>query len=165
MEADSSAPGSHPAEIDRWIELAQAGSREGLGQLLDACRDYLLLIANQRLPADLRAKTAASDLVQQTCLEAQRDFPAFRGRSEAELLAWLRRILLHNMANVARQFRTTDKRQVGREVTLDDAPDQELVHKNRSHDSPSSQVAACEQDEALRSAIDRLPEDYRLAIR
>src|SRR5262245_31582191 len=163
MERDSSTAGSSPpADLQRWIESAQAGCQEALGRLLQACRDYLLLVANQRLPADLRAKIAPSDLVEDTNHEALRDFPAFRGTTEADLLAWLRGIPLHNLANGARRFRGTGKRQVGREVALAAAPPHELVHGGGS---PGSQAAAREQDEALRRAIDRLPEDYRQVIR
>ena len=38
--------------------------------------------------------------------------------TEGELLAWLRRVLLNNLADFTRLYRATDKRQVGREVTL-----------------------------------------------
>lgn len=165
METPSSITGSSPADVERWIASARAGSREALGRLLAACRDYLLVVATRRLPADLRAKAGASDLVQQTFLEAQRDFPAFQGRSEADLLAWLRRILLHNLANATRHFRATGKRQLGREVALDDAPLHELVNGITSHHSPSSEAVAREQDEALRRAVERLPEGYRRVIR
>ena len=63
------------------------------------------------------AKGGASDLVQETFLEAQRDFPRFQGTSEAELLGWLRQMLLNNVANFTRHYRIT-KREVGREVAI-----------------------------------------------
>jgi hypothetical protein len=49
-----------------------------LARLVDP---YLGGIAARELGPDLRAKGGASDLVQQTFLEAQRDFAAFRGGS------------------------------------------------------------------------------------
>src|SRR5437870_8093656 len=91
----------------QWLAEARAGSPEALGQMLEACRGYLLLVAQRELAPDLRAKGGASDLVQETFLEAQRDFPRFSGRSEAELLAWLRRLLLNNLANFTRHYRAT----------------------------------------------------------
>lgn len=66
--------------------------------------------------SSLRAKADASDLVQQTLLEAYRDFGQFRGRTEAEWLAWLRRILARNAAEFVRHYRLTGKRQTAREV-------------------------------------------------
>ncbi len=65
--------------MERMIGAAQNGSREALGRLLDGCRQYLLLIANQELHTDLRGKVAPSDIVQETYLDAQRDFPTFEG--------------------------------------------------------------------------------------
>src|SRR5947209_965583 len=104
--------------VDECLRAARTGSREALGQALEACRLYLLRIAREELDSVLQAKASASDLVQETFLEAQRDFPKFQGRTEAELLAWLRQALLHNLANLERQYRATAKRRVTREVRL-----------------------------------------------
>jgi RNA polymerase sigma-70 factor (ECF subfamily) len=48
---------------------ARKGSREALGRLLETCRPYLLLVANNELDRDLQAKAGASDLVQETFIE------------------------------------------------------------------------------------------------
>ena len=66
----------------------------------------------------LRAKVDASDLVQETMLEAFRDFERFGGASEQEWLAWLKRILAHNVADFVRRYRGTAKRQARREVRI-----------------------------------------------
>jgi RNA polymerase sigma-70 factor (ECF subfamily) len=98
-------------------------------------------------------------------MEAHRGFAAFRGRGEEELLTWLRQILLHNLANVRRQYRGTEKRQVQREVSIDAAAEDELrgglVDEGSS---PSAQARAREQDAALERAMEQLPESYRLVI-
>src|ERR687883_158141 len=101
---------AQPGDVARGLAEARAGSREALGRVLEACRGYLLLVAERELAPDLRPKGGASDLVQQTFLEAQRDFARFRGDSEEELLAWLRRLLLHNVADFSRRFHGTGKR-------------------------------------------------------
>ena len=49
-------------------------------------------------------KVDASDLVQETMLEAYRDFDRFQGRSEQEWMAWLRKILAHNVADLSARF-------------------------------------------------------------
>src|SRR5580704_17905215 len=100
-----------------WLPAARAGSSEALGQVLEACRGYLLLIAQQELDATLQAKGGASDLVQQTFLEAQRDFSGFQGTTHAALLAWMRKLLLNNLANFRRDYQR-DKRRVTREIAL-----------------------------------------------
>lgn len=138
---------------------ARTGSREALGQALEACRDYLLRVANDELGSGLEAKGGASDIVQQTFLEAQRDFAQFHGATEDELLAWLRRLLLHNVADFTRRYRRTRKRQLGREVAF--ADDSTAPEPTADTPSPSSHARADEHRELLEQALARLPEDYR----
>jgi RNA polymerase sigma-70 factor, ECF subfamily len=153
-------------DAGRWLPEARAGSKEAVAQALEACRGYLLLIAQRELGKDLRAKAGASDLVQETILEAQRDFSGFEGTSEPELLAWLRRLLLNNMANFARQFRATDKRQIGREVVLEegDSAAERGGELASALPSPSGAAMAHERAEAVQHALEKLPEDYRRVV-
>lgn len=155
------------AEVPLWLEAARGGSRDALGRLLQTCRQYLLLVANEELEEDLRAKAGTSDLVQETFLKAQRDFPQFRGASEGELFAWLRRILLNNLANFRRQFRDTDKRQVALELSLDDGSEsgQLKAALDAGSSTPSQSAMRRELTDKLERALGRLPEHYQQAIR
>jgi RNA polymerase sigma-70 factor (ECF subfamily) len=152
--------------IDQWLPAARAGSQSALGQMLEASRRYLLWIARRELDPELEPKAGASDLVQDTLLEAQRDFGTFHGKSEAELLAWLRRLLLNNLANFARRYRDTAKRCVDCERSLD------TLGPNREGDgglvaptpSPSEQAESKEQQEIVARAIQRLPADYQRVL-
>ncbi len=157
-EAD---PGASPD-----LAAARAGSREALGRALETCRNYLLVVAREHLDPDLQAKGGASDVVQETFLEAQRDFARFRGTSDAELLGWLRQILVNNVANFTRRFRATGKRAVGREVALaaDDSARPGGIDPAASGLTPGTEAAQREQAEALHRALERLPEDYRRVI-
>ncbi len=158
-----------PKEVTRWLVDARGGSLEALGQVLEACRGYLLGIAGRRLNAELRSKGGASDLVQQTFLDAQCQFERFRGESEKELLAWLRQILLHNLAHFQRRYQATGKRDLGREASLagEASSTDGGVDLATQTPSPSEQIVAREQAEAVQQAVERLPEDYRqvLALR
>jgi RNA polymerase sigma-70 factor, ECF subfamily len=155
-----------PGDAADHLAAAHAGSRDALGQVLEACRAYLLRIANEGMPGDLRAKGGASDLVQETFLEAQRDFGRFQGRTEAELLAWLRCLLLNNVANFARGYRETGKRQVSREVPLEatDSSSAGGIGLTANTATPSMEAMAREKSEAVARALERLPEDYRRVI-
>jgi len=151
-------------DVGQWLPAAQAGSPEALGQVLEACRAYLLLIARQELDPALQARGGASDLVQQTFLDAQRDFRRFQGTASA-LLAWMRRLLLNNVANFGRDQRR-DKRSVARDVSLPEAqaaawPDGGL---QAAVPSPSVAVMRREEAEALERALRRLPDDYRQVL-
>jgi RNA polymerase sigma-70 factor (ECF subfamily) len=145
------------------LEAARAGSAAALGQMLQACRGYLLAIARQELAPDLQAKGGASDLVQETFLEAQRDFARFEGSTEEELLAWLRQLLLHNLANFTRRYRETEKRQIDKEVPLEGPGSSAELGEGLIADTPTPSEVAMrqEREEAVRRALGRLPEEYR----
>jgi len=153
-------------EAVRWLPAARAGSAEALGEALEACRGYLLLIARRELGPDLQAKAGASDLVQQTFLEAQRDFARFHGTDEGEWLAWLRRLLLNNLANFVRDYRETTKRQVAREVRLPDTDSSRPgdLAPVGSEPTPSKQAMAHEHAAAVLHALDQLPPDHRQVV-
>ena len=104
--------------------------------------------------------------MQQTFLEAQQDFQGFHGDSEVELLAWLRRLLLNNLANFARHYRGSRKRAIGRERQLPgaDSADRAFIELTDTAPSPSSIVRQDEEDVALKAAIAGLPSDYRQVI-
>jgi RNA polymerase sigma-70 factor, ECF subfamily len=157
---------SQRKEVGRWLAAAHSGSQDALGQALEACRGYLLLVAQRELDPALHPKGGASDLVQETFLEAQRDFAGFQGNSEAQLLAWLRQLLRNNLANFARRYRTTDKRQLDREIAL--PPDQSgadpAAMAPADTSTPSVQAMANEQSLALQRALARLPEEHRQVI-
>ena len=104
-----------PTEL---IERCRQGDPTAREQLFDIYRPYLHLLAQGQLGRHLRAKCDASDLVQQTLLEAHRDFSGFQGTQEVELLAWLRRILAHNLFNEARRF-AARQRDASREVSME----------------------------------------------
>lgn len=57
-------------------------------------------------------------MVQETFLDAHRQFDKFRGTSKPELVAWLRRILAGPLALVFRKFLGTKARNVSLEQEL-----------------------------------------------
>jgi RNA polymerase sigma-70 factor (ECF subfamily) len=154
-----------PDEFARRLAGARADPRAARGRLFESFRGYLLMVAREEIDPELQAKGGASDLVQETFLEAHRDFDQFRGTTEAELLAWLRRLLLNNAANFTRRYRGTEKREVGREVPLGpDGSSAPGLVPPAADPSPSWHLGQQEQADALLRALDRLPEDYRRVL-
>jgi RNA polymerase sigma-70 factor (ECF subfamily) len=152
---------------DRLSEIAgaRAGDTEALGRALESCRNYLLMVAARELDADLNAKGSASDLVQETFLGAYRDFGGFRGSSNDELLAWLRKILFNNLAVFRRRYRRTRKREVGKESPLAVRGTLEgPIVPCRASATPRTGAVRKEQAEALLAALERLPETYRSVV-
>jgi RNA polymerase sigma-70 factor (ECF subfamily) len=125
----------------------------------------LLRVAGDDLDPRLQAKGGASDVVQETFLEAQRDFSEFAGDSEQELLAWLRHRLRFRLAKFGRSFRQTVKRAVGREVSLDGgALSISQVQLVADQSSPSARAMIDVRDRLLERAMERLPDDHRRVI-
>jgi RNA polymerase sigma-70 factor, ECF subfamily len=140
--------------ISAQLAAARTGSTEALGQALSECRSYLLQIARRQLARELRAKGGASDLVQETFLEAQQHFDHFHGTSTAELRAWLSHLLRHRAAKFGRRYRTTAKRRLACEIPAGSSLPADIR-------TPSVEAADEEQLHLIRSAIAHLPDDYR----
>src|SRR5262249_21025626 len=86
--------------------------------LLERYRDYLHLLARLQLDGRLRGKLDPADLVQETLARAHEKRAQFRGGSEAELAAWLRQILAHQLAAAVRRFQA-GRRDVAHERSLE----------------------------------------------
>jgi RNA polymerase sigma-70 factor (ECF subfamily) len=149
----------------RLLRLARSGGGPVLGQLLELYRGYLVLLARLQIRRRLRGKVDAADLVQETFLEAYRDFPRFRGQSEGELLGWLRQILARNVANLVRRYFGTRSRDMQLERELVDELDRSSWAMDHGlfapQSSPSQQADRREQAVILADALGRLPEAYR----
>ena len=130
-------------------------------------RSYLLLLARLGLDPKLRGKLDASDIVQQTLMEAHQARGQFRGETVGEQAAWLRQILARNLANASRDLGRA-KRDVNRERQLQTALDQSAsqieVWLAAKQSSPSQQAARHEQALRLAEALATLPESQREAV-
>jgi RNA polymerase sigma-70 factor (ECF subfamily) len=154
-----------PENFIQQLLAARGGSPDELAWLLENCRPYLLRIANEELDADLRAKLGASDLVQQSVIEAQRDFAGFQGATGEELLAWLRRILRHNLDDARRHYRETAQRRVSSELPLADPNGASLGEGLIADITPPLEGSiARERTEALERAVERLTPEYRQVL-
>jgi RNA polymerase sigma-70 factor, ECF subfamily len=155
----------NPGQI---IHDVRMGGGEALGSLLELYRNYLRLLARIEIGRRLQGKLDASDLVQETFLEAHRNFPAFQGTDEPQFVCWLRQILAAKVANLVRHYFGTQ----GRDVRLEQELAVDLDNSSRmlghelaaSLTSPSQQAVEREQAVLLADALEQLPEDYRDVI-
>ena len=155
-------------EIERLLHRAHDGDREALGMLLERYRRHMSFLAQSQIDPLLRVKVDASDLAQDTCLEAHRHFGQFRGTTEAEFGAWLRKILAGLLANSVRRYKGTKQRDVRRErSTLNDASESSVpcaVEVIARGGTPSEQVIERETSVQLTLAVSQLAPDYRQVI-
>jgi RNA polymerase sigma-70 factor, ECF subfamily len=114
----------------------------------------------------LAAKGGASDIVQETFLDAHRDFARFRGETRADLLAWLRALLQNNVTDHVRRYRGAGKRRVDLEVAIVGERARGDLRNTlvTAAPSPSRELVNAERSEAIEQALRRLPEVSRRAI-
>ena len=158
-------------EIDKLFASAKQGSTSCLGRLLTLYSNYLKLLIAAQLDDRLRVRVSPSDIVQETFFEAHRDFHQFRGQSTGEFVAWLRKILVNNLLHVVEQHLLAEKRDVRREVSLEQIGKRLEQSTARLEsllaepgDSPSGYAQRNEQEVMLADALAELPGDYRQVI-
>lgn len=168
MSDAESLPPSKLSSMQDCLMNAKAGDAAARERLFAACRSYVGLLARSNVEKWMQAKVDASDIVQQTLLDAHRDFDRFAGKTEGEWLAWLRQILAHNTGDLIRHFGTAEKRAAKREVSLGNAgPDDSagLGWEPMALGATPSQIAVAHESELLvAEAIEKLPDDYREVI-
>lgn len=168
MQRADSQPSPEPQHyesFDDLIKAARAGSRQALGDLFDRYRRYLILVAEREFPPQLRAKESPSDIVQDTFLDAQAGFAGFRGLTEHEFYAWLRRALLRRVIKSHRRYQRTEKRDIRHEECCICHECQEWhLQTSRRVTTPSAYAVADEKQWQICQALDQLADDYRQVI-
>jgi RNA polymerase sigma-70 factor (ECF subfamily) len=132
---------------------------------LERFRGYLRLLAGLQLAPRLRGKVDLSGVVQQTLLDAH--LANCRERTEAQVTAWLRKILLNNLADEIRRCGAR-KRDAKLERSLDVALEESASRLEgwlaAQHSSPSQRAVRDEEVLRLVAALSALPENQRKAV-
>lgn len=159
---------SHASGANAMIGRARLGSKSSLGSLLQQYRNYLAVLASMQIDKRLLPRVSPSDVVQETMLRAHKNFGQFRGTTEPELMAWLRQILVNNLAKFVEQHMLAARRDVRREVSIERIG-AALEHSTiqlaqlvpAANKSPSMAVQQREEAVELADRLAQLPEDYR----
>lgn len=155
-------------DVQMLLQRARGDSDDAFGTLLDSYSHYLGLLARVQIGRQLQGKIDAADVVQETFLDAHRQFGQFRGTTEAELIAWLRKILAGQLALTMRKYFGTKgrdlklERQLGANVDRSsEALDRGLI---ATYSTPSQHAARREQAVLLADKLAELPANYREVI-
>jgi RNA polymerase sigma-70 factor, ECF subfamily len=134
---------------------------------LEQFRSYLYLLARAHLGPGLQRGIDASDLVQQTLMDAHANQDQFRGESDARRAAWLRRILAHNLADALRHQHRA-KRDVSRQRSIEAAIGDSFRHAESwleaRQSTPSQRMTKKEDLLRLTDALTELPDAQRDAV-
>ncbi len=137
---------------------------EGLPRPLEQYRDYLRLLARLQLDPRLRGALDPSDVVQQTLLKAHENIDGFRGKTDAELQAWLRAILAQQLALFARKGGRHGLRTHSLEAALEQSSVRLESFVATEDTSPSQEMVRAERLVELAMQLAALPEDQRSAL-
>lgn len=163
MDASRDQP---EGEVVCLLREARHGHDEAFGRLFEAFRRHLLLLAHHELPPLLRGKLGASDLVQETAVDARRAFDAFRGSTAEECFAWLRSILRNNVVDAVRRYATSQKRAAGLEISLASPTGRrEGAVLEAPRGLPDASVIRREEALCVASAMARLAPDDQMVLR
>jgi RNA polymerase sigma-70 factor (ECF subfamily) len=140
---------------------------EDAGPALDRFRDYLRLLARLQVDPRLQDAVDLSGVVQQTLLEAHREWARFRTWSPQQQAGWLRTALAHNLTDELRKLRGA-RRDVALERSLDAALEESASRLEHllaaEQSSPLQQAIRQEQLLHLAEALEQLAPDQRGAV-
>jgi RNA polymerase sigma-70 factor (ECF subfamily) len=153
---------AEPSEQELLLQ-ARAGDEAALTEVLGRYRERVRRAIALRLDRRVAARIDASDVLQETYLEAVRRLPDYLERPEMPFGLWLCWLARERVLMCHRQHLGADKRAVGREVgPLPADSSAQFVHGLRGRGpSPSKHVAAAELAERLRLALSQLTEEER----
>jgi len=143
------------------LERARAGDADAVNELLIRNRHRLRKMVGVRLDARLAARVDPSDVVQETLLEAHRQFPEYLRTLPVPIYPWLRGLALRKLIRVQREHLGAQKRSVRREETLVPLLSEDsvaiLARRLFSKDSgPAGRVVRAEQQARVRESLTRL---------
>jgi RNA polymerase sigma-70 factor (ECF subfamily) len=133
-------------------------------------RNYLRLLARLELAPylpRLQGKLDDSDVAQEALSRALQALPTFQWRSEAELTAWLRRILVNAVIDELR-YHGAECRDVALERSIEQSVDESSSRLEAwlaaDSPSPSDRVSHQELLRLMAEELATLPEDERRAL-
>ncbi len=148
--------------VSERLETARRGSVNELGELLEACRAYLLLVATKDLSPNLRAKGVLPIWSKRPFWPLTRVSGNSEGKPKRSFWLGCARSWRDGFPNSAAAISGTAKRHVVRESPPRSHPTRAAEAFRVADHSPSPSWAAIEREEAqaVADALRRLPPDY-----
>jgi RNA polymerase sigma-70 factor, ECF subfamily len=155
------------------IAQIRGGDAQALADYMTARRPQLMAFIDRRLGAALRTKIEADDLFQETSSEAVRSLAEIE-LGDRDPFHWLCQVAERRIIDAHRRYFGSQKRAAGREVSLnagggaggDDTSKPGLINLLVASMTSASQAFSRNQKEIrLLSALEKLPEDCREALR
>jgi RNA polymerase sigma-70 factor (ECF subfamily) len=149
-------------ETQLLLDQAAGGDAQACERLFERHRPRLHDFVDAHLDPLLRARLDASDVVQETQLEAARRLADFLQRRPMPFRLWLCKTAYERLLMLRRQHVGAARRSVRREVQLPDRSSLVLVRNLMApNSSPSRRLSRQEQAHRVQQALGGLPEADR----
>jgi RNA polymerase sigma-70 factor (ECF subfamily) len=150
-----------PPEVEnRWVRRALDGDAESLNRLLDVHRDRLRRIIAMRISPRLSARIDASDVLQDTYVEATRALPQYQANPGLPFFLWLRHLAHQRVIQLCRAHLLAQRRSVDREQSFNGFSDptsesiaEQLIGRTST---PSHQAMRAEARQQLTQTLHRM---------
>jgi RNA polymerase sigma-70 factor (ECF subfamily) len=106
--------------LRQLVERVRAGDQQALAELFGAFDRLFRCRARRHIPKEIQSKLDSSDIVQQTYVRLPETNTHFLNGSLEEFKALVLTIVDHEAENARRRYQETAKRQVSREVPLEE---------------------------------------------
>ena len=143
------------------LRRARHGDADAIDALLSPLRVQLLRFVELRLDRPLRARLDASDIVQESFIEAQRRLADFDDRRPMPFRIWLLKLTAERLAKARVKHLVRQRRAAGREVPLPERSSMALAAQLAHHSTPSEHAIRIERKKAVAEQVSRLKESQR----
>lgn len=126
------------AETDELLERVQAGDRQAFEQLFARHLPYLRRVIGLRMDPRLRPRVDATDVVQETQLEAYRRLADYLERRPMPFRLWLRKTACERV-QIMERYHGRARRRIDREVAFPERSSLQLVAHLLASGSTASQ--------------------------
>ncbi len=153
------------------VTQAVGGDAGALAVLMDRYRDRLKRMVGLRLDRRLQGRVDASDVVQESLIEASRRIEAYAADPPMGFFLWLRWLTSEKLLNIHRHHLGTQKRDAGQEVSLyrralPEASSVSIAHQLLGHlTSPTQAVVRAELQLIVQEVLNSMdPIDREILI-
>ncbi|HAK93681.1 MAG TPA: RNA polymerase subunit sigma-24 [Planctomycetes bacterium] len=142
-----------------WLERLRRDGKEALAAAMEHFRPRLMRMVEVRMDPRLAGRADASDVLQETYLDAARQIESYLAEPRLPVFVWLRYLTWERLMNFYRHNLGALKRAVRREVNL---PDESSIALGNlllaPGPSPSREARRTELKERIEKALAALPE-------
>jgi RNA polymerase sigma-70 factor (ECF subfamily) len=150
---------SDSVATERLLDRASAGDVHAFGLLFDRHRDYLCAVIARRLDPRVRQRVDASDVIQETQLEAFDRLADYLRRRPMPFGLWLLKTAHERLLKIHRFHMAAERRSVRREVSLPDRSSLQLAQQLAASGLTASQhMSRREVAQRVREVLSELTE-------